>query len=125
MAKNCSGFSPLPDPPSCFGRERLNFSPSHLTSPLRPAPLAVAVAVYYFLQVDDSWKKCLKKIFLTFISFSVTMLLDVEGLAARNERREDQRRLLEREAVIVGASTIGISFQRALCILITNQVYAH
>jgi len=29
------------------------------------------------------------------------MLLDVGGLA-RNERREDWRRLLEREAVIVG-----------------------
>jgi len=29
------------------------------------------------------------------------MLLDVEGLA-RNERKEDRRRLLEREVVIVG-----------------------
>ncbi len=103
MAKNCSGFSPLPVPPSSFGRARSNFSRSHLTRPLRPAPLAVAVAVYYDnLKIKIKLRKKLGK--LTFISFRVTTLLEVIWLNAnfgpRNERKEDRSRLLEMEAVI-------------------------
>jgi hypothetical protein len=47
IANSCSGFCPFPLPPNSFGIESWSFRSLLSTLPLRPAPVAVALAVYY------------------------------------------------------------------------------
>jgi len=54
MANSCSGFWPLPDPPSSLGIARLKSNEPELTLPLRPAPEAIASAVYYATSSESS-----------------------------------------------------------------------